>query len=846
MSANLSSDISKTAYPQSSQSAALKKVKKYFPTTNQNDTANLLSLFLSYIFNDISKRSAKPFDMFTLTELTDLPLIVCEKICQYISPLNGILNQTQFISCMHDLFFCNDKDNSYNRLMLVSKICDFKKKNVIYKSDVKILLLHLHMHIVPQSYQRELIDIINNFFGKKSSMSTHSFLDRSVNINGDIAYLFYLFFDKFSFGNYDQFDLFNRDIFKGKEKIDKYTIKKYKMDLISQKAVEYGKRITKSKIEKEAFDEDSDDQLDDLDNFENEIAETMNNYSTIKKGSTTIADINAFSTGTTSDFRLKTHMSQKSEGAVVPLTEERKEGYIEKTERVNKTLELLSKSRGFYFTPINPNTSRRATSTKRTYDCPINDSFVEESSKNYTYNIPVSQPYNEIICLKQSKKQKGLIQVKLIHINTLLFYFKSVVTTNTTEDNNSSMTSICGTNPLVNKNTFSNSQSSHSNNTSISYNNPNSSSMNLNTYVITKYVLKRIILTKRLYPTIIKYPNKIHFQLQLTSSLHNTQSVINFYSQNEIHLVAFAKTLSQSQHQCGRNITDVYELSHEVGKGKFGSVSIATHRISSKQVAIKVVSKIEASSEESYKSNKWENDIFKFLQNASTACENIIRCYEFFETPNYLYYVTEYVPDGNLKDYVCDAMNNNTKISEKDINEICKQMLTGISFLHSYGIIHRDIKHTNTLVEKTHSCTDNQIFTSKSNHKQIINPHHVMKIKLIDFGLSKAMGYEDTAIEPYGSLSFKAPELILENPYSFGVDLWSLGITIYYVMFHRFPVMANDKSSLKEKILSENYLGTMIQKGVTIAAYASKVIFQCLVKDPIKRINADDLLSECK
>ena len=108
------------------------------------------------------------------------------------------------------------------------------------------------------------------------------------------------------------------------------------------------------------------------------------------------------------------------------------------------------------------------------------------------------------------------------------------------------------------------------------------------------------------------------------------------------------------------------------------------------------------------------------------------------------------------------------------------------------------------------------------------------------------MGYEDTAIEPYGSLSFKAPELILENPYSFGVDLWSLGITIYYVMFHRFPVKANDKSSLKDKILSENYLGTMIQKGVTFAAYASKVIFQCLVKDPTKRINADDLLSECK
>ena len=845
MSNNLCPPTKKVSHPQSSQSTTLSLSKKYF-STNNNEATDVLSSFLTYIFNDISKRANKPFDMFTLTELTDLPLILCEKICYLLSPQNGILSLSQFMECMYNLFFCKSDDKNSRRLLFICKLCDFKKKNIIMKNDVLILLLHMHMHSVPYSYQNELIDIVNIFFGKKGSMSTSSFLNKTLNINGDIAYLFYLFLDKFSFGNYEQLDLFNKEIFNGKEKIEKFTTKKYKMDYISKQAIDYGNKIVKAKIEKEAFDEDSDEQLDDLDNFENEISQTMNNFGSLRKSySNLVTDIHTFSTGTTSDFHRKTHHSKESDG-LSPLTEENREGVFEKTERVNKTLELFSKNRGFFFSSLNIHPTRRAASTKRTYDCPLKD-FREDSAID-PQTFPV-HPYNEIICLKQSKKQKGLIQVKLIHIDNFLFYFKSIPNT-CTEALHESPTK-CSFSSSSNKNLVgpSGSPSSHSNNTTISYNyNVNSN------YVQTKYILKRIILTKRLYPTIIKYPNKIHFQLQLTTSLHNTQSVINFYSQNEILLVSFAKTLSQSQHQCGRNITDVYELSHEVGKGKFGSVSIATHRVTSKQVAIKVVSKIEFTSEESFKSNKWENDIFKFLQNASVGCENIIRCYEFFETPNYLYYVTEYVPDGNLKNYILEAMNNNTKISEKDVNEICKQMLNGIAFLHSYGIIHRDVKHTNTLIEKAHNTDtvirgyhNNRSLNKASTHSTTNHHHHhINKLKIIDFGLSKAMGYEDSAIEPYGSLSFKAPEVILENPYSFSADLWSLGITIYYVMFHKFPVKANDKNSLKEKICSENYLGTMIQKGVTFAAYASKVIFQCLVKDPNKRIKADALLCECK
>ena len=48
------------------------------------------------------------------------------------------------------------------------------------------------------------------------------------------------------------------------------------------------------------------------------------------------------------------------------------------------------------------------------------------------------------------------------------------------------------------------------------------------------------------------------------------------------------------------------------------------------------------------------------------------------------------------------------------------------------------------------------------------------------------MGYDEYASEPYGSLCFKAPEIIMGVNYDFEIDIWSLGITLYFVMFLKY------------------------------------------------------------
>ena len=119
--------------PRKHISKSSKAVSLKFLSSNYNnviDKDNILSSLLSYVYNDLYKRSHKQFDMFTLNELTDLPLILCEKICNVVS-LNGTLSLSQFISTMEVMFFSNDDEKNKRRLNFISKILDAKKKKII-------------------------------------------------------------------------------------------------------------------------------------------------------------------------------------------------------------------------------------------------------------------------------------------------------------------------------------------------------------------------------------------------------------------------------------------------------------------------------------------------------------------------------------------------------------------------------------------------------------------------------------------------------------------------------------------------------------------------------------------
>ena len=100
--------------------------------------------------------------------------------------------------------------------------------------------------------------------------------------------------------------------------------------------------------------------------------------------------------------------------------------------------------------------------------------------------------------------------------------------------------------------------------------------------------------------------------------------------------------------------------------------------------------------------------------------------------------------------------------------------------MHQFGIAHRDLKPENILM------------VDKSENSQI---------KLVDFGLSKTFGPGETCKEPYGTLCYVAPEILMQLPYDKSVDCWSFGIIIYLMLGRHLPFDSQDDKEIGRKTI---------------------------------------------
>lgn len=129
---------------------------------------------------------------------------------------------------------------------------------------------------------------------------------------------------------------------------------------------------------------------------------------------------------------------------------------------------------------------------------------------------------------------------------------------------------------------------------------------------------------------------------------------------------------------------------------------------------------------------KREIEVLKLCQHP-----NIIKFYDVFENSDYIYIVMEYLRGGDFFNYL---ETRSFKIPEERAKVIAHQIATAIYYLHSFGIVHRDLKPENILMV-------DQSFDSQ--------------IKIVDFGLSKTFGAGETCTEPFGTLCYVAPEILL-------------------------------------------------------------------------------------
>jgi calcium/calmodulin-dependent protein kinase I len=74
-------------------------------------------------------------------------------------------------------------------------------------------------------------------------------------------------------------------------------------------------------------------------------------------------------------------------------------------------------------------------------------------------------------------------------------------------------------------------------------------------------------------------------------------------------------------------------------------------------------------------------------------------------------------------------------------------------------------------------------------------------LKIVDFGLSKIIGPNETSLDPFGTLSYVAPEVLLQKPYGKEVDLWSLGVIIYLLLSRVLPFDDEDDREIARQTI---------------------------------------------
>lgn len=137
----------------------------------------------------------------------------------------------------------------------------------------------------------------------------------------------------------------------------------------------------------------------------------------------------------------------------------------------------------------------------------------------------------------------------------------------------------------------------------------------------------------------------------------------------------------------------------------------------------------------------------------------------------------EYLAGGDLFSFL---EKRRFKLPENDARRIAHQLATAVYYLHSFGIAHRDLKPENILM---------------------VSDSDSSNVKLVDFGLSKSFGPGETCKEPFGTLCYVAPEILLQRSYDKAVDLWSLGVIIHLMLSGTLPFDDQDDREIAKKTI---------------------------------------------
>ncbi|XP_053705161.1 protein kinase C zeta type isoform X4 [Synchiropus splendidus] len=250
-----------------------------------------------------------------------------------------------------------------------------------------------------------------------------------------------------------------------------------------------------------------------------------------------------------------------------------------------------------------------------------------------------------------------------------------------------------------------------------------------------------------------------------------------------------------------------FELIRVIGRGSYAKVLLVRLKKNEQMYAMKVVKKELVHDEEDIDWVQTEKHVF---EQASTN-PFLVGLHSCFQTESRLFLVIEYVNGGDLMFH----MQRQRKLPEEHARFYAAEICIALNFLHEKGIIYRDLKLDNVLLD------------------------HDGHIKLTDYGMCKeGIRPGDTTSTFCGTPNYIAPEILRGEDYGFSVDWWALGVLMFEMMAGRSPfdIITDNPDMNTEEYLFQVILEKPIRIPRSLSVKAASVLKGFLNKDPKERL----------
>ncbi|TWW73659.1 Protein kinase C iota type [Takifugu flavidus] len=252
-----------------------------------------------------------------------------------------------------------------------------------------------------------------------------------------------------------------------------------------------------------------------------------------------------------------------------------------------------------------------------------------------------------------------------------------------------------------------------------------------------------------------------------------------------------------------------FELLRVIGRGSYAKVLLVQLKKTERIYAMKVVKKELVNDDEDIDWVQTEKHVFEQASNHPF----LVGLHSCFQTESRLFFVIEYVNGGDLMFH----MQRQRKLPEEHARFYSAEISLALNYLHERGIIYRDLKLDNVLLDS-------------EGH-----------IKLTDYGMCKeGLRPGDTTSTFCGTPNYIAPEILRGEDYGFSVDWWALGVLMFEMMAGRSPFDIVGSSDNPDQNTEDYLFQVILEKQIRIprslSVKAASVLKGFLNKDPKERL----------